>query len=192
MHMNLADRYVIALPWIAWWLYWRAASRGTKAVAHSESRFSRMLHIVPLAVAFILLALPSPPVWLLDMRFVQQATWPLVLGGLLTLAGLLFTVWARVHLAGNWSGIVTIKRDHELVVEGPYRIVRNPMYTGLLLAFAGTALWRGDWQGVLAFVVASATLWRKLRVEERVLQKQFGHAYDAYRRRVRALIPYVV
>jgi protein-S-isoprenylcysteine O-methyltransferase Ste14 len=131
-------------------------------------------------------------VWLLDRRFVPQATWPLVFGGVLTVAGLLFTVWARVHLAGNWSGIVTIKRDHELVVGGPYRIVRNPMYTGLLLAFIGTALWRGDWQGVLAVAIAFAALWRKLRIEERVLQKQFGQAYDAYRRRVRALVPYVI
>ena len=192
MHMSLAENYVIALPWIAWWLYWRAASRGTKAVAYSESGLSRLLHIAPLAVAFILLAVPYLPVPILNTHVVPLAARTYLLGGLLTVAGLLFTVWARVHLAGNWSGIVTIKHEHELVTSGPYRIVRNPMYTGLLLAFVGTAVWRGDWQGVLAVAITFVTLWRKLHIEEHVLQKQFGQAYDTYRRHVRALIPYVV
>ena len=190
--MSLTNSYLIALPWIAWWIYWRVASRGTKAVTYRESAASRALHIVPLAIAFILLAIPSQSVPWLNIRFVPLATWPFWLGAALTMAGLLFTVWARVHLAANWSGTVTIKRDHELITSGPYRIVRNPMYTGLLLAIVGTAVWRGDLQGVLAVVVALASLWRKLRVEERVLHKQFGQSYEAYRRRVRALIPYVV
>lgn len=190
--MNFPYRYLIALAWIVWWLYWRAASRGAKVVAFRESATSRMLHIVPLVVAFILLAVPTIHVQRLNMRFVPWAAWPLLLGGLLTVAGLLFAVWARVHLAGNWSGTVTIKQDHELITSGPYNIVRNPMYTGLLLAFIGTAVWRGDWQGVLAVVVVALSLWRKIRVEEHVLINQFGASYDAYRHRVRALIPYVV
>ena len=190
--MNLTSSYLIALPWIAWCVYWQVASRGTKAVAYRESGASRALHIVPLALAFVLLAVPWLPVSWLNVRFVPWAAWPFWLGAALVVAGLLFAVWARVHLAANWSGTVTIKHDHELVVDGPYRIVRNPMYTGLLIAIGGTAVWRGDLQGILAVAVAAGTLWRKLRVEERVLQKQFGQAYEAYRRRVRALIPYVV
>jgi len=190
--MSLTSSYLIALPWIAWWIYWRMASRNAKAVAYRESAVSRAFHIVPLAIAFILLAIPSLPLPWLNMRFVPLAIWPFWLGATLAVAGLLFTVWARVHLAANWSGTVTIKRDHELVTSGPYRIVRNPMYTGLLFAIAGTAVWRGDLQGVLATGIALAALWRKLRVEERVLRKHFGQSYEAYRRRVRALIPYVV
>jgi protein-S-isoprenylcysteine O-methyltransferase Ste14 len=190
--MNLTNSYLVAFPWIAWAIYWYVASRGTKAVAYRESAASRALHIVPLAIAFMLLAVPSLPWPWLNTRFVPWATWPFWLGAALTVAGLLFTVWARVHLAANWSGTVTIKRSHELITSGPYRIVRNPMYTGLLFAIVGTAVWRGDLQGVLAVVVTSVSLWRKLRVEEQVLQRQFGQSYEAYRHRVRALIPYVV
>ena len=50
-----------------------------------------------------------------------------------------FTVWARIVLGRNWSGIVTVKQDHELITAGPYRWVRHPIYTGLLIAFAGSA-----------------------------------------------------
>jgi protein-S-isoprenylcysteine O-methyltransferase Ste14 len=63
---------------------------------------------------------------------------------------MLFSVWARVHIGRNWSGVVTIKEGHELVDTGPYALVRHPIYTGLLVAFIGSAFARGNWSGVLA------------------------------------------
>ena len=75
---------------------------------------------------------------------------------------------------------------------GPYAIVRHPIYTGLLLALVGSALARGEWRGVLAVVIAFLALWRKLRLEERWMQEQFGPAYEAYRKRVAALIPFLL
>ena len=86
-------------------------------------------------------------------------------------AGLAFTVWARICLGRNWSGTVTLKQDHELVRTGPYRFVRHPIYTGLLVAIAGSAVVRGEWRAALALVIAFAALWRKLRLEERWLEK---------------------
>jgi protein-S-isoprenylcysteine O-methyltransferase Ste14 len=106
--------------------------------------------------------------------------------------GLLFTVWARIVLGRNWSGIVTVKQDHELVTAGPYRWVRHPIYTGLLIAFAGSAIARGEWRGVLAVVIVLAGLWRKLKLEERWMIETFGDAYLRYRAKVRALIPFVL
>jgi Putative protein-S-isoprenylcysteine methyltransferase len=103
---------------------------------------------------------------------------------------MLFTVWARVRLGGNWSGIVTIKHDHELIASGPYAIVRHPIYTGLLVAFIGSAMVLGEWRGVLAVLVAWWALWRKLRLEERWMAERFGQQYEAYCRRVPALVPF--
>jgi protein-S-isoprenylcysteine O-methyltransferase Ste14 len=103
---------------------------------------------------------------------------------------MLFTVWARVYLGGNWSGIVTIKHDHELIASGPYAIVRHPIYTGLLVAFIGSAVARGEWRGVLAVLIAWMALWRKLRLEERWMAERFGQQYEAYCRRVPALVPF--
>jgi protein-S-isoprenylcysteine O-methyltransferase Ste14 len=109
----------------------------------------------------------------------------------LTLAGLLFSAWARVHLGGNWSGIVTVKEDHELVRSGPYGIVRHPIYSGLLLAVVGSALARGEWRGVVAVVIVFWAFRRKMQTEERWMRERFGNGYQAYSERVPALVPFI-
>ena len=177
--------------WLAWGLYWWIASRNVKAEVRRESPGSRAAHIIPLVVAGLLLWWPRTDIPLLGVRILPRAAWTFWLGATLTAAGLLFAVWARVHIGRNWSGIVTLKEDHELVTSGPYAIVRHPIYTGLLLAFAGSALPRGDWRGVLAFVIAFVAIWRKLRVEEQFMEERFGDAYRAYRARVKMLVPFV-
>ena len=178
--------------WIGWFALWRAMAFRVKAAAESESVPSRLSHLVPLLFAGYLLAAPQVPIPLFNERFVPLAIWPAALGAALTFAGLVFCVWARFVLADNWSDFVQVKRDHELIVDGPYRWVRHPIYTGLLLMFGGTALAVGEWRGVLAVAIAAASFWRKLRLEESVMRGQFGDAYARYAERVPALIPFVL
>jgi protein-S-isoprenylcysteine O-methyltransferase Ste14 len=97
-----------------------------------------------------------------------------------------------VILGRNWSGVVQLKQDHELIVRGPYSIVRHPIYTGLLLAFLGSALAIGEWRGLLATTIVAGSFWRKLRLEERWLCELFGEQYRAYMQRVKALVPCVL
>jgi len=92
----------------------------------------------------------------------------------------------------NWSQAVTLKEDHELITSGPYALVRHPIYTGLLIAFAGSAIARGEWRGLLAVALVFVALWRKLKLEERWMRSHFGEAYETYSRRVSALLPYVI
>ena len=110
----------------------------------------------------------------------------------LTAARLLFAVWARQYLGSNWSGTVSIKKDHQLITNGPYALVRHPIYTGVLLALVGSGMAIGEWRAVLGLALASLALWRKLRLEERLMHQQFGAAYQAYCWRVPALIPFVL
>jgi protein-S-isoprenylcysteine O-methyltransferase Ste14 len=173
-------------------LYWWIASRGVKAVRRRESALSRASYIVPLLIAIWLLWARRVPIELLNEPVVPRGIAVFAAGALLTGLGLGFTVWARVHLAGNWSATVTIKEDHTLVRDGPYRCVRHPIYTGILLAIAGSALARDEWRGVLAVVIAFYSFWRKLRIEERWLTEVFGDDYRRYSDEVRALIPFVV
>ena len=163
-----------------------------KTTVVRESMARRLSHIVPLVLAALLLWWPDPPWPLLNIRLLPRTLWVFWGGALLTLTGLTFAVWARVHIGSNWSGIVTIKQGHELVTSGPYSLVRHPIYTGLTLAFAGSALARGELRGVLAEALVLGSLWMKLRFEERWMRRQFGPAYDDYGRRVRALIPFVL
>ena len=185
-------RYLLPAMWLGWAGYWWLASHNVKASARRESLRSRLLHIVPLTLAVALLWLPKSPIPGLGGRFLPAGPWPFWLGAVLTLAGLLFTVWARVHLGRNWSAMITLKQGHELITSGPYRFVRHPIYSGLLLAFIGTGLARVEWRAVLAIGLAFWAFWRKLRIEEQWMREQFGSAYEEYARRVAALVPLVV
>jgi protein-S-isoprenylcysteine O-methyltransferase Ste14 len=189
--MTLLYRYLFAVMWVSWAAYWWALSRNVKVTARREPLWSRLSHVIPLMLAVLLLWVPRISLPVLGDRFLPLTPWPFWVGVALTAGGLLFTVWARVHIGMNWSGIVTIKEGHELITSGPYAIVRHPIYTGLLLAFAGSALARAEWRGILAVVIALWALWRKLRIEERWMREQFGEAYQAYSKRVAALVPFV-
>jgi protein-S-isoprenylcysteine O-methyltransferase Ste14 len=184
VHNNL-----IAGLWIAWLIVWGVSAIGVKRVVRRESRASRVSHMLPLAVAAGLLASPHAGGPWLAMRFLPDAAVWFWLGVALLAAGLGFSVVARVSLGGNWSGTVTLKDDHELIRRGPYRIVRHPIYTGLLMGLLGTALALGEWRGLVALGLATVAFLRKIPIEERFLTDQFGEAYARYRAEVPALVP---
>ncbi len=188
--MAFAYRHLFPATWMAWAAYWWLSSRGVKPADWIESVSSRLMHVVPLVIAVALLWVPFVPLPFFSDRFFPWSPWQFWTSAGVTAAGLLFTVWARLHLGRNWSGMVTIKADHELVTTGPYAIVRHPIYTGLLLAFIGSAATRADRRAVLAVLIALAALWRKLRLEERWMRERFGADYEAYARRVPALMPF--
>ena len=86
-----------------------------------------------------------------------------------------------------------MKQDHSIDPQGPYRFVRHPIYTGLLLAIFGSGVIAlGEWRGLLALALVTAAFLRKIQIEERFLREQFGDAYQRYRREVPALIPGVL
>jgi protein-S-isoprenylcysteine O-methyltransferase Ste14 len=185
-------RWLFPFLWLVFIAVWIAMARGGKAVAERESVYSRLSHYLPLAVAIILLSAPDVPLFPLDARFVPLSLWPVRFGAALTLAGIAFAIWARTLLAGNWSSDVTLKRDHELIVDGPYAWVRHPIYTGILTGLIGTSLAVGEWRALLGVAIAAGAYWRKLTIEEAVMRRQFGEAYTRYAERTPALVPFVL
>ena len=183
---------LIGALWIAWGLYWWLASFGVKPAVRRESVASRMAHILPMIIGAWMLIVPALPGHVLSGRILPQSAWWPALGVVVLAAGLLFTVWARRVLGGNWSGTVTLKAGHELVRSGPYRYVRHPIYTGLLLGYVGCALAVGEWRGVVACLIVAAGFWRKLKLEERWMIETFGDGYRRYRGETAALIPFLL
>ena len=181
---------LIMASWLLWGAYWVLTSRAVKRDAREEGRAARLRHILPIAVAAALVAWPRVPGWP-GLRLLPRADWQPLVGLPLLVAGLALTVWARRVLGRNWSAWVTLKQEHELVQEGPYRLVRHPIYTGLILGFVGTAIARDELRGVLAVVLVAYTFIAKLRLEERWLGEQFGARYAAFRQRTWALLPWV-
>jgi protein-S-isoprenylcysteine O-methyltransferase Ste14 len=185
--------YAIRCLWLTWAAYWLLSAYGVKAAARRESIFSSAMHLVPITVAVLLLFAPSSLPWgHLGERMLPSEPASRWLGIAIVAAGLAFAVWGRVHLGNNWSGRVTVKSDHKLIRSGPYRFVRHPIYSGILLAATGTAIARGEWRALLALGILFATLWWKLRFEERWMGEIFGEGYAKYRSEVSALIPFVI
>jgi protein-S-isoprenylcysteine O-methyltransferase Ste14 len=176
--------------WVIWLLYWLAAAWRAKPVARREPVGSRFLHIAPLVIAIWLFVGGRVPHGWLRARVLPPAPAWYWIGAVLVFAGLAWSVIARIYLGGNWSGTVTLKRGHELIRSGPYRWTRHPIYTGLLLALAGSAIATNEWRGVLGLALAAIAFMRKLTVEERFMAGQFPAEYAAYRASVPALIPW--
>jgi protein-S-isoprenylcysteine O-methyltransferase Ste14 len=189
--MVLAAKLLIPALWFAWIVYWLIAARGVKPVAWRESAWSRAAHQVPLVIAFWLLMAPRMPGWL-GAQWLEQRWSVFGLGAGLVAAGLLFSAWARVVLGGNWSATVTLKEHHEIVRTGPYRWIRHPIYTGLLIAVCGSAIALGQWRCLISLALLVVAFWRKIRLEERRLGQHFGAAYASYRRSSWALIPFLI
>ncbi len=188
----LLYKYLFQAMWLGFFAYWWAMSRNVKAAERLESMPSRFTRMALIVVAGLLLGLPRVPLQLLNEPVLPPSALCFWSGAAITAAGLLFSVWARQHLGGNWSQAVTVKEDHELIQSGPYGLVRHPIYTGLLLAFVGSAIARGEWRGLLATALMFVALWSKLRLEEKWMRAQFGESYENYSQRVSALVPRIL
>jgi protein-S-isoprenylcysteine O-methyltransferase Ste14 len=188
MDVNEAIRWT----WMAAGAVWAEGWWITKRTARSEAMESRTGHVVTLAVAFGLLFSP----WLrqgpLGWRVIPYSEAAGVFALALTIAGVGVAIWARFCLGRNWSAIVELKQGHTLVRQGPYRLVRHPIYAGFLAAMLGSAIGCGELGALLGVAVGFAGWLAKARLEESFLLAQFPEAYGEYRQRVRALIPFVL
>ena len=189
--MQFLYHHLFQSVWAAFCAYWIISALRVKRIRQPEPAFLRLNHMVWTLFSFALVASDwfrfGPLGWPLLPRC--QATF--VLGAGILVASLGFVVWARLHLGSNWSGSVALKEGHRLVRSGPYRLVRHPIYTGLIGGLAGTAIAVGELRGVIAIVLLTATFWFKCQREERLMVSEFGDEYVQYRKEVKALIPFI-
>lgn len=192
--MDLPIEAIIKASWIVFALYWLWGWRRVKGAKRAEALLPRLLkYWLPL---FVAVALVGPGHWFagswLGERMYPALPVFALTGALLSWLGVGFACWARHVLGRNWSSVVQVKQDHELIQSGPYGWVRHPIYSGLLLAFVGTAMAIGEWRGVGTVAIVAVSFWFKLRLEERWMRDNFGPAYERYMQRVKALIPCVL
>jgi protein-S-isoprenylcysteine O-methyltransferase Ste14 len=180
-------RTLTFIPWIAIAAVWVAGFFRNKRTRREEQSGGRAIHLIASGLAGYLLFLHPASFGFFNERFIPPgAEW---LGVALTWAGIAIAIAARLALGRNWSATVTIKENHQLIRTGPYRFVRQPIYSGALLAILGTALVFGEWRCLGAFVIALAAWRRKSLTEEAFMLELFGDEYRRYRREVSALIP---
>ena len=141
--------------WILFAAYWLASALKRKRTKQRESIVHRLGYILPLVVVFYLLYNPRFSFEWLSTYFVPHTPGWQWAGVAVMVVGLGIACWARVHLGTNWSGVVTLKEGHELIRTGPYRNIRHPIYTGILIGFLGYAIVGGQVRGL----VAMAAVW---------------------------------
>jgi len=175
---------IIGVSWVAFWVYWLAASANTKATrTHSSAGFG-----IRLVLFVVILAAVRAGVF--RGLAAEHNPWLQAIGLVLFVSGLALALWARAYIGRNWGPPMAEKERPDLVTTGPYRYVRHPIYSGIIAAMIGTAIAVSvSWLAVVVvlggYFVYSAT------VEERNMERLFPEAYPAYKRSTKMLIPFI-
>jgi protein-S-isoprenylcysteine O-methyltransferase Ste14 len=179
----------IGCEWLAWAVSWMAAAFWSDRAAKRPGFGTEALYRGVVLVGGLLLGGVGAPRGFLRLWTVSGPVgWALAAAAGL---GFLFCWWARIHLGRLWSGWVTKKADHRIVHTGPYRIVRHPIYTGMLTAVFATAVDKGTAGALAGAAAMTAGFWIKARLEEKFLSEELGaEAYSGYRSRVPMLLPF--
>ena len=179
-----AVELVFAIGWAAFWIYWLVAAISTK---RSHVAWSRELRIraVVFVGAVLLVRLGA-----FKHDGLNSNPWRAGLGLFLFALGLGFAIWARLNIGRNWGTPMSKKEEPELVTSGPYRLVRHPIYSGILVAGVGTAV-ALSWLWLIAFVLLGVYFIYSATVEERYLTEQFPDTYPMYKRSTKMLVPLI-
>jgi protein-S-isoprenylcysteine O-methyltransferase Ste14 len=176
---------VILVLWAGFWVYWFvAASTGIKV---GRTRWGRFVGARAAVVLLVLLLIRSRP--FKGGQTITKDPWLQAIGLVVFLAGLALAIWARRYLGRNWGMPMTEKVDPELVTTGPYRRVRHPIYSGIILAMVGTAI-AVSWYWLLAVIVLGAYFVYSAVMEERYMAGHFPDTYPAYKRSTKMLVPF--
>jgi len=177
------------MMWFAITIYWIISALFVKKTVKRQPLQERMVYIICILIAFCLLFENYISfAFLYEPVLFQSQIWKIA-GLLICAAGLIFALTARIYLGENWSGTITIKKDHQLIQSGPYRITRNPIYTGFLVAFAGCAISLGELKGWLGIIFLLSAMLIKIKKEEEYMSEVFGTSFQAYKSKVKKLIP---
>jgi protein-S-isoprenylcysteine O-methyltransferase Ste14 len=194
LETDMTPLTALGFVWLAWLVSWIAAAGWASAsVARPKRRLELRYSVVQLlGLLLYALALPRQNAALhLPILWCTPTALGFVLVALAA-AGLVFTLWARLHLGRLWSASVTRKAAHKIIDTGPYGLVRHPIYTGVLAAMLATTAIMGTVTAMPGFLLLLLGFVMKARLEEDFLRKEMGaNAYDAYARRVPMLVPFM-
>lgn len=188
-----APGWWLLAPWVVFSLWWGVRLfTGHQRTTQRESFGSRLIYMIPFWAASWLLVFSRPALGPLDRQLWPRTPPVEWLGFAVEWLGVVFAIVARETLGKIWSGTVTLKADHRIIKHGPYALVRHPIYTGILTGLAGAVIAHGQLRALVALLLATLAFLRKIQLEERLLLGHFGEEYGAYRRQVRALIPWIL
>lgn len=179
-----AVEVVFAIGWVAFWTYWLVAAFSMKRGRLAWSRELRIRAVI------VVLAILLSRLGAFRNHELNSDPWRAGVGLVLFAVGLGFAIWARVNMARNWGTPMSQKDHPELVTSGPYRLVRHPIYSGVVVAGVGTAV-ALSWAWLIAVALAGIYFVYSAIVEERYLTEQFPDTYPAYGRSTKMFVPFI-
>jgi len=177
--------------WMAVFLLWFITAVTSKRTTQSHEKGASRVAVWIVWIGWLLLFSHGTKFSWLKQRFVPVNDTAAYVGVGIAIAGLGLAVWARFFIGRNWSPMIEMKADHQLIRTGPYALVRHPIYSGFMLATLGTGITFGEVSGLVAFILVLAAWGYKAQLEERVLLQHFGIEYERYRQEVKGLIPFI-
>lgn len=190
---------LIAAPWLLFFLVWtgsivyEAITGKVKKVEKREPMavliLTRVFLYVPIILVFANIGIQKQ--YPLGLQYLPDTSSVVYTGFVISMVGILFSVWGRMALGSNWSADAELKSGQSLVTSGPYAIVRNPIYSGITLGMAGSAIALGNVSGIIAvgFIVVFSFL--RITYEERMMKEKFGIEWEKYVKSVKRFIPWV-
>ncbi len=177
--------------WVGIIAVWIVAAFSVKRTRARQPLLHRVLYLALTVVTAVLLIKASARATLWNRSLLPHTLGTGIAADVLVAAGLFIAIWARVTLGGNWSARVTLKENHELIQRGPYRMVRHPIYSGILGMVLGTAILAGRVSGLVALLLCCLGFWVKARQEEKLLTRHLP-GYAEYKSRTKALVPFIL
>jgi protein-S-isoprenylcysteine O-methyltransferase Ste14 len=182
---------LLALIWLAWVVSWVVAAFWSGRTRTHVATLDSWIYRLPILIGAIFL-MPLTERVLGAAPLYHVGTLGTYVLALVTVLGISFTWWARIHLGRFWSNAITHKEDHRIIDTGPYGMVRHPIYTGLIIAILATGIAVGTWTALLGALFICFGEWQKARMEEGFLSVELGQeAYRNYSRRVPMIVPFL-
>ena len=175
---------------LSWGMMEIAKAGQSRAGAIKAGGGGRGLAVLPAMLAATVLLHLAPRI--VPAAAIRPGAAAFAIGAVILVAGLVLRGWSIMTLGEYFTGYVAVSADQPVVAAGPYRVLRHPSYTGLLLALAGLGLTAANWVSLASVVILplAALLWR-IYAEERALLATLGDRYRGYAAQHKRLIPLV-
>jgi protein-S-isoprenylcysteine O-methyltransferase Ste14 len=187
--MQMFAGIIVSICWIIFCIYWFINSSKQKQTEEKPKLNILFSYRIFWTLAFALLLGPTHMSF--DFNVLPNFLILNIFADLIAIAGLLICIAARMTLSDNWSMGLDFKKNHKLITTGPYQYMRHPIYTGFLMMFIGTALVIEKIGGIMGIILLLIGTVIRIRNEEILMIENFPQEYPQYKKKIKALIPFI-
>jgi protein-S-isoprenylcysteine O-methyltransferase Ste14 len=185
-------RLAFGILWVVYFvtrLYFQGRVKGRQDYTRLNERQEK-LYFRLFALAFLFLPLYFLTSWI-DFASIPLPSWLRWAGGGIAILGIVLFGWAHQALGKNWTAVLALSREHELVQSGPYRFMRHPMYSAFFIIGISFFLLSANWLvGIIYLAPLTVMYAARVTLEEKMMLERFGEPYRLYMKRTGRLLPH--